>query len=151
MNAYRIQRKINSHRRLRSEHFHFHSEVVDKLILNGIRLSEQKLSLISSSSPPSLYIPIPRELKVAYISRSSNSINRLPPKKSKPTPVTFPPPITHNLEQRPTRSLCLLCRWQRSQVILKLEAVKVKSVNSGCRKCNITLCLDCFFLFHDIH
>ena len=151
VNAYRIQRMMNPHRRLQSEHFHFRSDVADQLILDGIRLTEQATPPISSSPPSSLSIPIPQELKVPYISRSNYSANCFPPKKSKPTPVAFPPPSAHSLEQRPTRSLCILCRWQRSQVLFKLEAVKVKSVNLGCRECNVTLCRDCFFLFHDIH
>jgi len=40
VNAYRIQRRINSERKLRSEYFYFRSEIADKLIEEGIRLSE---------------------------------------------------------------------------------------------------------------
>ena len=151
VNAYRIQGMMNPHQRLRSEHFHFRSDVADELILYGIHLTEQATSPISSSPLSSLSIPLPRELKVLYISRSNTSANRFPPKKSKPTLVAFPPRSAHSLEQRPTRLLCILCRWQRSQVLLILEAIKVKSVNLGCCECNVTLCRDIFFLFHDIH
>ena len=145
---------MNPHRRLRSEHFHFRSEVADQLILDGIHLSEQALSLIHSSPSPSsfLSVPILRELKVPYISHSHNSSTpgHFLPKNSKPTPVSFPPPFSHSLEQRPTRTLCIFCHWQRSQVLQKLEVIKVKSVNLGCRECNVTLCRDCFSPFHNI-
>ena len=67
-------------------------------------------------------------------------------KGSKPCPVTYPLPLSHTLEQRPTRTLCVFCRWRRSQD--SSRRLKVKSVNLGCRECNLTLCCECFSLFH---
>jgi len=127
--------------------------VADQLILDGIHLREQALYLITSSPCPafsSAYIPIPPELKVAYIPHSHNSPCYFPAKHFKPTLVRFPPQVSHSLEQCPTRIFCILYRWQRSEGLLKPEVVKVKSVNSGCRECNVTLCQDCFSLFHNI-
>jgi len=88
--------------------------------------------------PPTTPPVIP---KVIYIPRANSA-----PKGSKPCPVAYPPPSTHLLEQRPTRTLCIFCRWQRSQH--RSPQVKVKSVNLGCRECNLTLCRECFSLFH---
>jgi len=146
VNAYRIQKTMNPGRNLRSEPFHFRSEVVDQLILDGIHSSELAPSPTLPSPFPSAssYLSNPPDLKVAYISCPQYSTSQSPPKNSKPTPVSYPPPATHNLEQRPTRTLCIFCRWRRSQA--PLEATKVKSVNLGCCECNVTLCRD-FFSF----
>lgn len=98
--------------------------MADQLILDGIRPTELP-SLPTSPSPfpsTSSSLSNPRDLKVTYISRHQYSTNPSPPKNSKPTPVSFPSPATHNLEQRPTRTLCIFCRWQRSQ--FPLEALK---------------------------
>ena len=128
--------------------------MANQLFLDGIHLSEQAPSLIHSSPLHSfsLSVLIPPELKVPYISCSQNcsTPGHFPPTNSKPTPVSFPSPFTHSLEQRPTLTLCTFCRWQRSQVLEKLQVVKVKSVNLGCLECNVTLCRDCFSPFHNI-
>jgi len=162
VNAYRIQRTINSHsgspRKLQSEHFHFRSEVVDQLIHTGIHLNETATSPPGRlSSPPSLRL-VPREPKATYIPRTRGSCPT-PSKDSGPTPatfpppgptpVTFPPPEAYTLEQRPTRTLCLLCRWHRTQD--PSGTAKVKSVYWGCRECNQALCRSCFSLFHNLH
>ncbi|RPA91850.1 hypothetical protein L873DRAFT_1780403 [Choiromyces venosus 120613-1] len=127
VNAYRIQRTINSpaYWKQQSQHFHFRSEVADKVIHEGIRLNETETSLQSGLSSPNSPRPVPREPKVTYIPHTHRSHHTLrtdsrtgptpaafPPPR--PTPVTFPPPEAHTLEQRPTRTLCLLCHWQRS-------------------------------------
>lgn len=152
VNVYRIQPTMNPNRHLQSEHFNFRSTVADQLILDGIRLSEQ-LPLPTTPSPYSFsssYVPNLPVPKVTYISHARDSTGPFPSKNlTQPTPVSFPLPGTHRLEQRPTRTLCILCHWQRSQVLLAVA--KVKSVNLGCRECNVTLCQDCIFLFHNIH
>ena len=81
--------------------------------------------------------------KVIYIPLANST-----PKGSKLCPVTHFPPSTHLLEQCPTCSLCIFCRWQWSQH--RSLQVKVHSVNLGCRECNLTLYRECFSLFHVI-
>lgn len=88
--------------------------------------------------PPTTARVIPKVIDLTPTNTSS--------KGSKPYPVAYPPPSTHSLEQRPTRTLCIFCCWQRSQD--QSGHLKVKSVNLGCRECNLTLCRECFSLFH---
>jgi len=164
VNAYRIHRTISSHsntgRKLQSEHFHFRSDVADQLINTGIHLNERATSPSSSVSSPPHFRPAPREPKVTYIPRTRGKSSCPTPSEDsgstpaafpppRPTPVTFPPPEAHTLEQRPTRTLCLLCCWHRSQDLSR--TAQVKSVSWGCRECNQALCRSCFLLFHNLH
>jgi len=160
VNAYRIQKTINStgYRKLQSEHFRFRSEVADQLIHSGITHSEEVTVIPSVGpidiSPPNAFpsIPAPREPKVTYIRRAQSShTTTAPTLRPQPTPVTFPPPSSHTFEHRPTRTLCLFCRWLRAEdSFLGRPERKVRSINTGCRECNYTLCRECFFVFHDI-
>ena len=160
VNANRIQKTINStgYRKLQSEHFRFRSEVANQLIHSGITQSEEVTVIPSvgpiNVPPPRTFsaVPTPREPKVTYIRRAQSSHTTTAPKLGpRPTPVTFPPPLSHIFEHRPTRTLCLFCRWLRAEdSFLRRPERKVRSINTGCQQCNYTLCRECFLVFHDI-
>jgi len=99
----------------------------------------------SSPLPPSSVGLPPSHSPTRYIHRPSSRFTSLA-KNSKPFPVSPPLPATHALEQRPTFSLCIFCRWKRFET--RSPEAKVRSVNYGCSQCNIALCRECFPVFH---
>ena len=159
VNAYRIQKICHSHRLIRSEHYTFRTRVTEKLIQKGLKLQNLKTKPPSTTPASPLFTPLPATTSPTQSSKPEASIHNPTPvttkwcpcppttppvipkviyipransaqKGSKPCPVAHSPPSTHLLEQRPTRSLCIFCRWQRSQHLS--PQVKVKSVNLGC-------------------
>lgn len=101
-------------------------------------------SASSSSSSSSIGLPVsPGQRR--YIHRPNRQFIS-PAINSIPFPVSFPIPATHISEQGPTFSLFIFCRWKRFES--KSQGAKVRSVNYGCRECNIALCRECFPVFH---
>ena len=175
VNAYRLLRTLYSHQKSQTKHYLFRKRLANKPIDIGLA---EHLETIEEPVPPSpvtestssdsnflgpLFFsspqaphtpissspttgPLPQPLppdsqagleRILYISARSKP----------PQPVQFPPPTTHSYDQQPTRTHCVFCRWKKA-TSGGSSTVQVRSVNKHCRECNISLCYECFTVFH---
>lgn len=135
VNIYQIHRHLypsKSTRKMTYSHKWFRIQLARDLVLTGKR----EIMESQSQNPPQ-----PHHTKDAEPYLPHPTISRY---ASCPIPVSYPPPKQHQLENRLTSTLCLLCRWNH-----KLNPdLKVKKVYFGCKECNVTLCRPCFTSFH---
>lgn len=134
VNAYQIYRYLH-HKPYTKSHKWFRIQLAQSLISEGkkdimkarsLKLSKPRCA--ENTKNAESYIPNPT------ISRYTSC----------PIPVLYPPSSQHQLENRPTSTLCLLCRWNHKQH----PSIKVKKSYLGCKECNVSLCSSCFILFH---
>jgi hypothetical protein len=138
VNSFRLDCTLRPSNRIRSHHSIFREKLSSKLISTGIKELEELFCTTSERGSASSSISISHLDRTPYISKHSTA----------PSPIHFPAPSTHHLEGRPTRTLCLFCRWKRTSSSSVDHTKKVKSVNTGCQECAVTLCQPCFVEFH---
>jgi len=177
VNAYRLLRTLYPHQKSQTKHYLFRERLANKLIDIGLAehlemieepappspvtesTSPDSNSLdplfFSSSQAPSLHAPISSSpttgpLRQPLPPNSHRGLERIlyiSARSKPPQPVQFPPPTTHSYDQQPTRTRCVFCRWKKATGGGS-STVQVRSVNKRCRECNISLCYECFTVFH---
>lgn len=132
-----------------------HKQVREALLHNLIVTGLEEIALTSTSKTSvTSPCPVPETLyftksRLGFSSKSHSRSGRHLKQLDPPKPCEYPPPSTHVLENRPTRTGCFFCRYKK-QVGPWARSQKVAKSYFGCRECNVALCTACFSSFHHL-
>jgi hypothetical protein len=136
INAYQIQRILHPElRKKKAHHEWFRIELARRLIMTGIKENlDTVLALKATQASTVKPTPLGAYRPMHVMSKNA----------TRPVPINYPPPASHEVESRPTQNGCILRRWNR-----KLNpSLKVRYSLSGCKQCNVALCSICFRIYH---